>query len=130
MNNLRGVYTIWYRDILRSWHDKMRLIGAISLPLLFLVVFGSGLSARMGFLAPGVAGAYSVRQCHFAYIFALGCGRGPRQEHYHMINRTQVISTSSAASANASKSPNHCRTPSSVNCDEGRARSQILPGCR
>ena len=54
MNHLRGVYTIWYRDILRFWHDKMRLIGSITFPLLFLFVFGSGLSARMGVLGPGV----------------------------------------------------------------------------
>ena len=54
MNNLRGIYTIWYRDILRFWHDKMRLIGAITFPLLFLFVFGSGLSARMGSLGPGI----------------------------------------------------------------------------
>jgi ABC-2 type transport system permease protein len=54
MNNLRGVYTIWYRDILRFWHDKMRLVGSITFPLLFLFVFGSGLSARMGLLGPGV----------------------------------------------------------------------------
>ncbi len=54
MNSLRGVYTIWYRDILRFWHDKMRMIGSITLPLLFLFVFGSGLSARMGFLGPGI----------------------------------------------------------------------------
>ena len=54
MNNLRGVYIIWYRDMLRFWHDKMRLIGAIVLPLLFLFVFGSGLSSRMDILGPGV----------------------------------------------------------------------------
>ena len=54
MNNLRGIYTIWYRDILRFWHDKMRMIGSITFPLLFLFVFGSGLSARMGSLSPGV----------------------------------------------------------------------------
>jgi len=54
MNNLRGVYTIWYRDILRFWHDKMRMVSSITFPLLFLFVFGSGLSARMGFLSPGV----------------------------------------------------------------------------
>ena len=54
MNNLSGVYTIWYRDILRFWHDKMRMISAITFPLLFLFVFGSGLSARMGSLGPGV----------------------------------------------------------------------------
>jgi len=54
VNNLRGVYTIWYRDILRFWHDKTRMIGSITFPLLFLFVFGSGLSARMGFLGPGI----------------------------------------------------------------------------
>ncbi len=54
MNNLRGVYTIWYRDILRFWHDKIRMISAITFPLLFLFVFGSGLSTRMGFLGPGI----------------------------------------------------------------------------
>lgn len=54
MKNLRGVYTIWYRDILRFWHDKMRMAGSITFPLLFLFVFGSGLSSRMGSLGPGV----------------------------------------------------------------------------
>ncbi len=54
MNNLRGVYIIWYRDLLRFWHDKMRMIGSLIFPLLFLFVFGSGLSGRMGFLVPGV----------------------------------------------------------------------------
>ena len=54
MNNLRGVYTIWYRDILRFWYDKMRMVSSVAFPLLFLFVFGSGLSSRMGFLVPGV----------------------------------------------------------------------------
>jgi len=54
MNTLRGVYTIWYRDILRFWHDKMRMVGSVILPLLFLFVFGSGLSIRTGSLGPGI----------------------------------------------------------------------------
>jgi ABC-2 type transport system permease protein len=54
MNNLRGVYTIWYRDILRFWHDKMRMFGMMMLPLLFLFIFGSGLSKSMGMLGSGV----------------------------------------------------------------------------
>ncbi|MAG15317.1 MAG: ABC transporter [Dehalococcoidales bacterium] len=54
MNHLRGVYTIWYRDILRFWHDKTRLVGSVIFPLLFLFVFGSGLSARMGAFGPGI----------------------------------------------------------------------------
>jgi len=54
MNHLRAVYTIWYRDLLRFWRDKMRMIGSIAFPLLFLFIFGSGLSSRMGFLGPGI----------------------------------------------------------------------------
>jgi len=54
MNHLRGIYTIWYRDILRFWHDKMRMVGSIIFPLLFLFIFGSGLSGSMGFMVPGV----------------------------------------------------------------------------
>jgi len=52
--NLRGIYTIWYRDLLRFWHDKMRMVGSIIFPLLFLFIFGSGLRGSMGFLVPGV----------------------------------------------------------------------------
>jgi len=54
MRNLRGVYIIWHRDLLRFWRDRTRMVGAIAFPLLFLVVFGSGLSGTMGMLAPGV----------------------------------------------------------------------------
>jgi ABC-2 type transport system permease protein len=54
MKNWRGIYIIWYRDILRFWRDRMRMVGAIAFPLLFLVVFGGGLSGTMGMLAPGV----------------------------------------------------------------------------
>jgi len=54
MNYLRGIYTIWYRDLLRFWRDRMRMVTTLAFPLLFLVVFGSGLSGTMGMLAPGV----------------------------------------------------------------------------
>ena len=54
MNNLRGIYTIWYRDLLRFWRDKTRMITSLAFPLLFLTVFGVGLSGSMGLLAPGI----------------------------------------------------------------------------
>ena len=54
MNNLRGVYTIWYRDILRFWHDKARMFSSLAFPILFLFVFGSGLGSSMGLLGAGV----------------------------------------------------------------------------
>jgi ABC-2 type transport system permease protein len=66
MRNLRGIYIIWYRDLLRFWHDKIRFAGSVAQPLLFLFVFGTGLSSRIGslgtattfqqFIFPGIIG--------------------------------------------------------------------------
>jgi len=46
--NASGVYIIWYREVLRYWRDRARLISSLGQPLLFLVVFGSGLTASLG----------------------------------------------------------------------------------
>ncbi len=46
--NASGVYIIWFRDVLRFWRDRVRLVSSLGQPLLFLVVFGSGLSASLG----------------------------------------------------------------------------------
>ena len=65
MKNLRGIYIIWYRDVLRFWRDRLRIVGALALPLLFLVVFGAGLTKWMSlgegisfskFMFPGIIG--------------------------------------------------------------------------
>src|SRR5437773_12163006 len=69
MASLRAVYIIWYRDILRYWRDRWRLVASLAQPLLFLVVFGSGLSSSLGgafgrgtgisyiqFMYPGIIG--------------------------------------------------------------------------
>src|SRR5690348_8248385 len=67
--SLRAVYIIWYRDILRYWRDRWRLVASLAQPLLFLLVFGSGLSTALGgafgrgtglsyiqFMYPGIIG--------------------------------------------------------------------------
>lgn len=46
--SLRAIYIIWYRDILRYYRDRWRLLASLAQPLLFLVVFGSGLSSALG----------------------------------------------------------------------------------
>ena len=46
--NASGVYIIWYREVLRYWRDRARLVSSLGQPLLFLVVFGSGLTASLG----------------------------------------------------------------------------------
>ncbi len=45
---LNGIYSIWRRDVIRFVRDRSRLIGSLGQPLLFLVVFGSGLSSAIG----------------------------------------------------------------------------------
>jgi ABC-2 type transport system permease protein len=48
MATVRAIYIIWYRDILRFWRDRWRLVASLAQPLLFLIVFGSGLSSSLG----------------------------------------------------------------------------------
>jgi ABC-2 type transport system permease protein len=66
-SSLRGVYIIWYRDVLRFVRDRPRIIAAMAQPTLYLLIFGSGVSSAMGgptasgadylqFLFPGVVG--------------------------------------------------------------------------
>ncbi len=47
-NTLRGIYIVWYRDLLRYWRDRVRAIVGLAQPLLFLVVFGAGLGSSLG----------------------------------------------------------------------------------
>jgi ABC-2 type transport system permease protein len=54
MNSLLGVYTMWYRDVLRFWHDKARMISALLFPLFFLFMFGSGLQGSIGMMSGGI----------------------------------------------------------------------------
>ena len=46
--DLMGVYTLWQRDVIRLWRDRIRLVGSFIQPLLFLFILGGGLSPRMG----------------------------------------------------------------------------------
>ncbi len=54
MRTLRGIYIIWYRDVLNLWRSKTRIVTSLMFPLLFLFIFGGGLTRSIGFLAPGV----------------------------------------------------------------------------
>ncbi|MBE0476451.1 MAG: ABC transporter permease [Coriobacteriia bacterium] len=50
---LNGVYTIWYRDVLRFFANKSRIVASFGQPMLFLFVFGSGLASAMSGLGGG-----------------------------------------------------------------------------
>jgi ABC-2 type transport system permease protein len=51
---MRGIYIIWYRELLRFVRERSRIVATMAMPLLFLVIFGAGLKNSMGPLAPGV----------------------------------------------------------------------------
>jgi ABC-2 type transport system permease protein len=42
-----AVYVIWKRDVIRYWRDRVRLVGALAQPLLFLVILGTGLASAL-----------------------------------------------------------------------------------
>jgi ABC-2 type transport system permease protein len=52
MSELRGLYTLWLREIKRFLRDRTRLISSFVQPLLWLVIFGAGFGTR--FLIPGL----------------------------------------------------------------------------
>lgn len=52
---LRTMYIVWYREILRIWRDKLRLLGSFIFPMLFFVMLGGGLTGSISMLAPGIS---------------------------------------------------------------------------
>ncbi|MFZ5754544.1 MAG: ABC transporter permease [Bacillota bacterium] len=44
---LKAIYVIWLRDVLRFVREKPRIIGMIGQPLLYLLIMGNGLSAAL-----------------------------------------------------------------------------------
>jgi ABC-2 type transport system permease protein len=51
MDILRVIYTIWYRETIRFFREKSRIVGMIIQPLLYLFLVGNGISNAMSFRA-------------------------------------------------------------------------------
>jgi ABC-2 type transport system permease protein len=66
--NLKGAYTIWYRDVIRFVRDRVRMLAALGQPLLYLFVFGTGLAPSM---ANAAGGGFDFRQFMFPGILAM-----------------------------------------------------------
>ena len=58
-----AIYVMWYRQVIKTWRSKARIIGSLGQPLLFLLALGFGLGSvfeRAGegsyvdFLVPGI----------------------------------------------------------------------------
>ena len=53
-NILRSIRVMAYRDLLRFFQDRPRMISSFSMPILFLVIFGAGFGELIGQMMPGV----------------------------------------------------------------------------
>jgi ABC-2 type transport system permease protein len=62
MRELKGLLGLWYRELLVFWREKSRIVSSLFSPILWLVVFGSGMGtvSHVGgvnyqtFLFPGI----------------------------------------------------------------------------
>lgn len=64
---LNGIITLWYRDVLHFTRDRARIIGSFAQPILFLFIFGTGLSASISPLGGGGAGQEGVSYVQFIF---------------------------------------------------------------
>ncbi|MHB8507175.1 MAG: ABC transporter permease [Candidatus Dormibacteria bacterium] len=66
---LRAIYIIWYRDMVRYLRDRFRLVASLSQPLLYLVIFGTGLSSSLG--GRGVGLGFDYKQFLYAGVIGM-----------------------------------------------------------
>jgi ABC-2 type transport system permease protein len=69
--SLRAVYIIWYRDVLRFWRDRMRVAASFAMPVLYLLVFGTGLGSSLRG-ASGAFGASGIGYQQFIFPGIIG----------------------------------------------------------
>ncbi|MBI2868129.1 MAG: ABC transporter permease [Chloroflexi bacterium] len=50
----RGMWVVAYREIIRFYQDRGRMISSFAMPIVFLVIFGAGFNRTIGALMPGV----------------------------------------------------------------------------
>ncbi len=50
---MEAITAIWHRDVIKSLRDKAQLIGALSLPILLLIIFGGGMGGAIKSLIEG-----------------------------------------------------------------------------
>ena len=64
---LGAIYIVWWRDVLRYWRDRARVGASLAQPLLYLVIFGTGLASSLGGGFGASAGAAGISYIQFIY---------------------------------------------------------------
>jgi ABC-2 type transport system permease protein len=67
----RAVFIVWYRDVLRFTRDRSRLLVSLAQPLLYLLIFGTGLSSSLRG-ATGSFGGGAINYQQFIYPGVIG----------------------------------------------------------
>lgn len=67
MNNLRGIYSIWLRDVTRFRRDRSRMVTSLAQPALFLFIFGNGLARGLAIDAKG--GGLGLETSYLSFIY-------------------------------------------------------------
>lgn len=70
-HELKAIYIIWLREIIRYWRNKLRAFAGLSMPLLWILVLGTGLSSSLSFTSMG-AGDTSLNYISFIFPGILG----------------------------------------------------------
>lgn len=65
---MEGIFAIWQRDIIKFFRDRARLFGSFTMPILFLVIFGSGMSGTMNYMiSRGSGGSADFNYVEFIF---------------------------------------------------------------
>lgn len=67
--DLRAIYSIWLRDVIRYRRDRYRVISSIAQPALFLFVFGTGLSRGLTIRGGSLAGVLPGAKNYVVFIY-------------------------------------------------------------
>ncbi|WP_052447412.1 ABC transporter permease [Clostridium polynesiense] len=69
---MEAIFAIWYRDIIKFLRDKAQLIGSLALPLLLLMVFGSGMGGAIKSMMSGANTAGAIKNFDFVQFMFPG----------------------------------------------------------
>ncbi|MGP4039811.1 ABC transporter permease [Gracilibacillus sp. D59] len=62
---MEGIIAIWQRDLTKFFRDRARLFGSFTMPILFLLIFGGGLSGTMETM---MSGGFGDEASGFNYV--------------------------------------------------------------
>lgn len=66
---MEGIYGIWQRDLTKFFRDKARLFGSFTMPILFLLIFGGGMSGTMENMMAGSMGGEAGNFNYVEFVF-------------------------------------------------------------